>query len=81
VGGWLISYPGRSRVMRENVGLMTKTQAVYDHIGGDTISARRLREMVDFASRAGVVFDGAVFAIIDRMVAADPTAFVLGRSD
>jgi hypothetical protein len=44
-------------------------------LGEKTISPRKLREELDSAAAAGVVFDSAVFTIVDRIVARDPTAF------
>jgi hypothetical protein len=71
-----LGFFGRRRVARENTMLLGKMTAVYQHLGSQTISPRRMRELIDDAAKAGVVFDGAVFALVDRMVAADPTAFV-----
>jgi hypothetical protein len=79
VGSWLFNIPGRRRVRRENTAMTAAMAAVYDHLGGPTISPRRLRELVDDAAKVGAVFDGAVFALVDRMTAADPTALVRPR--
>jgi hypothetical protein len=40
------------------------------------ISPRKLREKLDLAAADGIVVDGAVTAIVDRMVARDPAAFI-----
>jgi hypothetical protein len=45
-------------------------------LGERTISPRKLREKVDAATADGIAFDGAVTAIVDRMVARDPAAFI-----
>jgi hypothetical protein len=49
---------------------------LYRILADNTISPRKLKESLDAAAAAGVVLDGAVFAIVDRLIALDSTAFV-----
>ena len=49
---------------------------MYHILGTDTISPRKLKESLDKGAEAGVVLDGAVYTIVDRMIARDPTAFI-----
>jgi len=50
-------------------------EKLYRVLGEKTISPRKLREELDSAAAAGVIIDSAVFTIVDRIVAEDPTAF------
>jgi hypothetical protein len=45
-------------------------------LGHKAISPRKLRERMDAATADGIVFDGAITAIVDRMIAREPTAFI-----
>jgi len=65
----------RRRARRTITKMLQHLRNLYRMLGEKTISPRKLREELDSAAAAGVVFDGAVFTIIDRMVAQDPTAF------
>ena len=72
-----VSIPWRWKKSVANRKLLQKMCALYQQLEGPTISPRRLKEQLDDAALAGVVFDGAVFTLVDRMIARDPTAFVL----
>jgi hypothetical protein len=79
--GWTIIaavlfLPKRWKIKKQNMQLLEKMLATYRQLDGATISPRRLKEAADDAARSGVVFDGAVFAIIDRMFERDPSTFV-----
>jgi len=73
--GW-ITYPLRRRLRRKGQTLLTHLLELYRMLGERTISPRKLREKVDAATADGIAFDGAVTAIVDRMVARDPAAFI-----
>jgi hypothetical protein len=82
-GMWLIalalqaiSYPARRRARRKAAALLQYLIDLYSILGGNTVSPRKLRETLDTAAAAGVVLDGAVFTIVDRLTALDPTAFI-----
>jgi hypothetical protein len=82
-GGWvlylaylLIGFPARWRARRKASKLLQYLIEVYGILGDGTISPRKLKEALDKAAAAGVVLDGAVFGLVDRLVARDPTAFV-----
>jgi len=49
---------------------------LYSILGGRTISPRKLKEALDSAAAVGIVFDGAAFSIVDRIIARDVTAFI-----
>ena len=72
----IISAPFKWRVRKDNVRLLQKMLDVYALLSGATISPRKLKESLDGAASAGVVFDQAVFGIVDRMFARDSTVFV-----
>ena len=52
---------------------------LYGILGDITISPRKLKESLDKAVAVGVSLDGAVFTIVDRAIARDPTAFIPSR--
>ena len=72
----IISAPFKWRVRKNNVKLLQKMLDVYGLLSGATISPRKLKEALDAAANAGVVFDQAIFGIVDRMFARDSTVFV-----
>jgi hypothetical protein len=74
----LATYPIRRRVRRKAVNLLNRMLELYRLLGDSTISPRRLREALDAATKEGVVLEGSVFAIVDRIVARDPTVFLPG---
>lgn len=61
---------------RKNKKLLAEMQAIYQQLEGYTVSTRILKELIDQGAHSGIVFDGAVFAIVDRMYERDPSAFV-----
>jgi hypothetical protein len=73
--GW-ITYPSRRRVRRKGERLLAHLVDLNEMLAARTISPRRLREKLDVATADGMVFDGAVTAIVDRMMTRDPAAFV-----
>jgi hypothetical protein len=74
----LATYPMRRRVRRKAASLLSRMLELYQLLGDSTISPRRLREALDAATKEGVVLEGSVFAIVDRIVARDPTVFLPG---
>jgi len=72
----LIGFPVRWKARRKNRELLTRLLDVYQLLGNSTISPRMLKDALDEATAAGVVLDGAVFSIVDRLRARDVTAFV-----
>ncbi len=82
-GGWalylvflLIGFPIRWRARKKASALLRYLADLYGILGDGTISPRRLKETLDKAAAEGVVLDGAVFSLVDRMVARDATAFI-----
>ena len=75
--GWrLVTYPIRWRIRRKARQLIQHLVDVYIILGDNTISPRKLKDTLDKAAAAGVVLDGAVFTVVDRIMARDPTAFI-----
>lgn len=75
--GWrLIGIPFRWRAKRKHTELLNNLLSVYTELDGNTLSPRRLRDLLDKAASAGVVLDGAIFSLVDRMMRRDATAFV-----
>lgn len=72
----LFTYPARWRTRRKAKKLLQHLLDVYEKVGGETISPRKLKETLDQAVAEGVVLDGAVFGIVDRMIARDPAVFL-----
>lgn len=72
----IISYPARRRARRKAATLLQHLIDLYRILADNTISPRKLKESLDAASAAGVVLDGAVFTIVDRLIALDSTAFI-----
>jgi hypothetical protein len=64
------------RDRRAATKLVKPLRNLYGILGATTISPRKLKEALDTAAAAGAVFDGAAFAIVDRIVATDATAFI-----
>lgn len=72
----LVTFPIRWRARRNARKLLQHLVDLHLLLGGNTISPRKLKEALDKAAGDGVVLDGAVFTIVDRLVARDPTAFI-----
>jgi hypothetical protein len=72
----IVTYPSRWRARREASQLLKHLRDLYGILGHVTISPRNLKESLDKAVAAGVSLDGAVFTIVDRAIARDPTAFI-----
>lgn len=72
----LIGVPVRWKMRRKNKELWTNLHDLYRILGDSTISPRVLKEALDKAAASGVVLDGAVFSIVDRLIARDATTFV-----
>jgi hypothetical protein len=75
----LIGLPFRWKTHRKNKALLSRMLDLYRLLGDSTISPRLLKAALDRAATEGVVLDGAVFSIVDRIVARDATAFVPGQ--
>jgi hypothetical protein len=74
---WRIAtYPFRWRTRRRATKLLAHLIELYNQLGGNTINPRRWKQLLEAAAADGVVLDGAVFTIIDRAIARDPTAFL-----
>jgi hypothetical protein len=71
----LISTPARRRLRKKYGELLQLLLDVYVPLEGSTISPRKLKETVDKAAAGGVVLDGAVFGLVDRMIQRDPAVF------
>jgi hypothetical protein len=72
----LVTYPIRRRIRRKAAKLLQHLADLYRLLADSTISPRKLKESLDVAAAAGVVLDGAVFTIVDRLIARDATAFI-----
>jgi hypothetical protein len=72
----IISYPARRRARRKAAAVLQHLIDLYRILADKTISPRKLKESLDAAAAAGVVLDGAVFTIVDRLIARDSTAFI-----
>ncbi|AJZ57033.1 hypothetical protein OI25_7616 [Paraburkholderia fungorum] len=75
----LIGLPFRWKTRRKNKALLNRMLDLYRLLGDSTISPRLLKNSLERAATEGVVLDGAVFSIVDRIVARDATAFVPGQ--
>ena len=76
---FLIGLPFRWSRHRKNRALIKRMFDLYRILGDTTISPRRLKDELDKAAAEGVVLDGSVFSIVDRLIAKDPTAFIPSR--
>jgi hypothetical protein len=83
IGAWLIfgavwelaTWPQRIRARRKSRKLLQYLAELYAVLGQDTIPPTRWKQTLEAATTEGVILDGAVFTIIDRAIARDPTAF------
>ena len=75
----VVTYPIRWRARRKSGKLLQHLIDLYRLLGDETISPRNLKGTLDTATAAGVVLDGAVFTIVDRLLARDPTGFIPNR--
>jgi hypothetical protein len=75
----LIGLPFRWRARRKKKALLNQMLDLYRVLGDSTISPRLLKGALEKAATEGVVLDGAVFSIVDRIVARDATTFVPGQ--
>jgi hypothetical protein len=72
----VVTYPFRWRARRKFWKAYKSLQMAYLLLGESTISPRKLKEALDTATSLGCHFNGAVFTIVDRVIARDPTAFI-----
>jgi hypothetical protein len=72
----LIGLPSRWKRRRKNKALLGQMLELYRLLGDSTISPRLLKDALDKAVAEGVVLDGSVFSIVDRLIAKDATTFV-----
>lgn len=72
----IVTIPARWRHRRQSKKLLEHLTNTYAHLGSSVISPARFCEALKQAAAAGVVFDGALFAIADRVAKRDETAFV-----
>ncbi|MBF3882728.1 hypothetical protein ISG07_04890 [Burkholderia pseudomallei] len=72
----LIGLPFRWKRRSKNRALLNRMLDLYRVLGDSTISPRLLKDALDKAVAEGVVLDGSVFSIVDRLIAKDATAFV-----
>lgn len=77
----IVTSPARWRARRKASQLLEHLRELYRILGDITISPRKLKESLDKAVAAGASFDGAVFTIVDRAIARDPTAFIPANPD
>ncbi|MCX4152001.1 MULTISPECIES: hypothetical protein [Paraburkholderia] len=75
----LIGLPFRWGARRKKKELLNQMLDLYRVLGDSTISPRLLKGALDKAAAEGVVLDGAVFSIVDRIITRDATAFVPSR--
>ena len=75
----LISAPVRWKARRKAGRLLALMSDAYAQLNNSVISPVRLRDVLNKAAEAGVMFDGALFAIVDRAIKRDETAFVFRR--
>ena len=75
----VISAPVRRKAKRKAERLLTLMSDAYAQLNNTVISPVRLRDALNKAAEAGVMFDGALFAIVDRAIKRDETAFVFRR--
>jgi len=72
----LINFPAQSKLRKKYFTLLQHLESLYVLLGDNTISPRKFKEALDKAAEAGVVLDGSVFSIVDRLIERDATAFV-----
>lgn len=77
----IATYPLRWRARRKFWKAYKSLLTAYHLLGESTISPRKLKEAIDTAIALGCHLDGAVFAIVDRITARDPTAFIPSKSE
>ncbi len=76
----IATYPLRWRARHKFWKAYKSLQMAYHLLGESTISPRKLKEALDASTTLGCHFDGAVFTIVDRITARDPTAFIPSKS-
>jgi hypothetical protein len=52
----------------------------YRMLGGPVVDPTRVQRALDAAAEKGAVWDGAVYAVLNRVIARDPTAWVTDDS-
>jgi hypothetical protein len=72
----VVTYPLRWLARRKFRKAYKSLQIAYFLLGESTISPRKLKEALDTTTSLGCHFEGAVFTIVDRIIARDPTAFI-----
>ena len=72
----LINFPAQYKLRKKYDTLLQHLHMLYTQLGDSTISPRKLKESLDKAASDGVVLDGSVFSIVDRLIKKDATTFV-----
>lgn len=68
--------PFRWRRKRKNEEYSNNLFSIYAELGSNALSPRRLKDLLDNTESVGVMLDGAVFILVDRMMRRDSTAFI-----
>jgi hypothetical protein len=74
---FLIFFPRRWKNKKKLQQILIKRMELYNHLGGNVISPRRLKSMIADLIEMESNVDASIIAIVDRMNDRDPTAFLL----
>ena len=74
---WLIQKPSQIKAKKRITGLIYALDGLYRMLKTRSLSPVRFKQVLTDAADKGVVLDGAVFVLVDRMIIRDPTMFAV----
>lgn len=73
---WLLGRPKRNTALQIKVELWKLMNDAYRELAGPVVDPTRAKRALETGAEKGAVWEGAVFAILNRVIARDPTAWV-----
>jgi hypothetical protein len=67
-------------ILQSKIELWDLMHNAYRMLGGPVVDPTRVQRALDAAAEKGAVWDGAVYAVFNRVIARDPTAWVTDDS-
>jgi hypothetical protein len=67
-------------ILQSKIELWDLMHNAYRRLGGPVVDPTRVQRALDAAAEKGAVWDGAVYAVLNRVIARDPTAWVTDDS-
>jgi hypothetical protein len=77
---WLLNRRARKTPLEEKIELFELMHDAYRQLAGPVVDPTRAKRALEAAADKGAAWDGAVYAILNRVIARDPGAWVTDDS-